>query len=60
MHRLVVVEQDADGQGGSAVGKVAAESAWGAGRPIEGSHKRQKVESHTRRPWVGRPYEEIV
>ncbi|MFE3905379.1 NAD-dependent epimerase/dehydratase family protein [Streptomyces sp. NPDC059153] len=29
-------------------------------RPIVGSHKRQKVESHTRRAWVGQPYEGLA
>ncbi|SCF72646.1 hypothetical protein [Streptomyces sp. Ncost-T10-10d] len=38
----------------------AAESSWGAGRPIGESHKRQKFGNHTRRPWVGQPYEGLA
>ncbi|MFE4873904.1 hypothetical protein [Streptomyces sp. NPDC056682] len=39
---------------------LAAESSWGVGRPIDGSHKRQNLENHTRRPWVGEPYEGLA
>ncbi|WP_143659169.1 hypothetical protein [Streptomyces sp. SA15] len=39
---------------------AAAESSWGVGRPISGSHRWQNLESHTRRPWVGEPYEGLA
>lgn len=39
---------------------TAAESSWGVGRSTDGSHKRQKFESHTRHPWVGQPYEGLA
>jgi hypothetical protein len=32
----------------------AVESSRDAGRPIDSSHHRQNMQSHTRRPWVTR------
>jgi hypothetical protein len=39
---------------------LGAEPSWGIGRPIDGSHRRQKFESHTRRPWAGQPCEGLA